>query len=305
MSTPAPAAPAAPAAPTPAASAALTPPAPAPAPAAAPAAPSPPPGASAAPTGDWTTTLDDDSKGYIANKGFKSPAEVLNSYRNLEKLHGAGPEKLVKLPEDMNTPEGRALRERLGAPKEAKDYGLDKIMPAADKGGDPKLAEWAAGVFHEIGLPVRDAEKIMTRLNERNQASLTAAKENYVSMLSQGETALKKEWGAAYDQNINLARQGMKALELDGKEVDGLERMIGRERLFKKLKSIGAGVGEGVFVGGRPAADGALAPEQARQKLKELNGDPVWAKRFLSGETEAKQQMEKLQRMAYPGEMTV
>lgn len=299
-------APAAPAAPPPAASASLNAPVAPPASAAAPAAPLGTPAASAAPgaaNGDWTTALAEDDRGYVANKGFKTPNDVLTSYRNLEKTFGVPQDRLLKLPEDMNTPEGRAVWEKLGAPKTAAEYGLDKLVPK--EGGDPKLAEWASEVFHETGLPRTAAEKIITKWNERTQAAQAADKENYVSMITQGEAALKKEWGAAYEQNVNLAKQGRKALELNDQELDGLEKMIGRERLFKKLRTIGAGIGEANYVAGRPAADGAMAPEQARQKLNELKGDALFTKRYLGGDSEARAQMDRLQRMAFPGELTV
>lgn len=290
------------------ASGALNAPTPPPASATPPAATgTPPPAPSAASTppaatgGDWTTGLNDDAKGYVQNKGFKNPGDVLESYRNLEKLHGVPQDRILKLPENMDSPEGRAVRERLGLPKTAAEYGLDKIIPKEAA----KFAEWAAQTFHEIGLPLKDAEKIITKWNERSQAAQAQTKENYEASITTGEQALKKDWGAAYDQKINLAKQGVRALELSGPELDQLERVIGRERLFKKLSAIGAGVGEAPFVQGRPAAEGIVAPEQARQKIQELKNDQLWVKRFLGGDIEAKGQMERYQKMAYPDMITV
>lgn len=304
MTTPAPAAPAAPSAPAPpAASAALNAPVAPPA-SAAPVTPPLTPGAPATPPqGDWTSTLDEDSKGYVQNKGFKTPNEVLNSYRQLEKTFGVPQDRLLKLPENMDSPEGRAIMERLGMPKTPAEYGLDKLVPK--EGGDPKLAEWAAEVFHKTGLPQKAAEEIITKWNERSQAAQKANQENIVAAITQGDAALKKDWGAAYEQNIQIAKAGMRALELKPEEVDTLDRIMGRERLFKKLQSIGKGIGEATFVSGRPAADGVLAPEQARQKIKELGMDSNWVKRFSNGDSEAKALMERMQRMAYPGEITV
>lgn len=252
---------------------------------------------------DWTAGLADDAKGYIQNKGFKTPADVLESYRQLEKTFGVPQDRLLKLPEDMNTPEGRAIRERLGAPKEAKDYGLDKLVPK--EGGDPKLAEWASTVFHEIGVPVRDAENILKKWNERAELNQKASKDNYEAMITNGEAALKKDWGAAYERNINMAKSGARVLELKGEELDALERVMGRERLFKKLQVIGQGTGEAGFVTGRPSGDSIVSPEQARQRLTEMRMDPVFTKRFLAGEMQAKQEMERMQKMAYPGDFTI
>lgn len=261
------------------------------------------PAAAPVANGDWTTGFSDDLKGYVANKGYQNPAQLADAYRNLEKLRGVPQERLLQLPENMDTPEGRAVWEKLGAPKTPQDYGLDKLVPK--EGGDPKLAEWAAGVFHENGLPIKAAEKIMTKWNERMDAAKAASKENFNAMILQGDAVLKKEWGAAYDQNVNLAKAGMRALELDGPAIDTLERLQGREKLFKTLQKIGAGVGEAGFVPGRPAADGALAPEQARQKIAESMRDPLFSKRYLGGDTDAKNQMQKWHQMAYPGEFTL
>ncbi len=248
---------------------------------------------------DWTTGLAEDDRGYVTNKGFKTPQDVLTSYRNLEKTFGVPQERLLKLPENLDSPEARAVWERLGAPKEAKDYNLVK------DGTDKQLAEWAQGIFHETGIPVKAAEKIIAKWNERATAEQTQSKEKFDSMVTNSEAALKKDWGAAYEQNINLAKQGVKALELTGAEVDGLERTIGRERLFKKLRDIGAGIGEAPFVGGRPAPDAHMGPEQARQKLNEMMQDRGFTTKFIAGDTEAKAQMERLQKMAYPGEIMV
>ncbi len=301
-------APAATGTPAPSASAALNGSTPPPAPAAQPTPPATPPAQQHAPAPtpgasppDWISSLPDDAKGYAQNKGFKTPAEVLESYRNLEKFHGVPQDRLLKMPETMDSPEGRALREKLGLPKTAAEYGLDKLV---SKERAP-FAEWASKTFHEIGLPLKDAEMLITKWNERGLATQAAAKDNYEAAITQGEMALKKDWGAAYEQKINLAKQGLRALELTGPEVDALEKVMGRERLFKKLSTIGAGVGESQFVTGRPAAEGIVAPEQARQKIQDLKADPLWTKRFLSGDAQAKLDMEKYQKMAHPEMITI
>src|ERR1700744_2257527 len=44
-------------------------------------------GGSAA-TVDWSTGLSEDLRGYAANKGWKGPADIVESYRGMEKLLG-------------------------------------------------------------------------------------------------------------------------------------------------------------------------------------------------------------------------
>ena len=33
---------------------------------------------------DWTTGLNEDTRGFVQNRGFKDPGMVLDSYRNME-----------------------------------------------------------------------------------------------------------------------------------------------------------------------------------------------------------------------------
>src|SRR5690606_18358521 len=69
---------------------------------------------------DWTSGFSDDLKGFVQNKGFKDPASVLDSYRNLEKLMGTPKERLLRLPENMD--DANAMGEiytRLGRPQTA------------------------------------------------------------------------------------------------------------------------------------------------------------------------------------------
>ncbi len=268
-------------------------------PATPPTTPPAPPAAPPAPP-DWTSGFNDNLKGMIQNKGFKGPADLAESYYNFEKLQGVPQDRLLKLPENMNTPEGRAIMERLGTPKDAKGYSLEKFVP---KDGDAKLAEWAGEVFNKGNLTTVQAEVVMQAWNDRQTAQIAANQENQKASILQADANLKKEWGMAYDRNINLAKSGMAALELDAKTVDALEALQGREKLFKTLQKIGAGVGEATFVTGRPAGDGMMAPEQARNRIKELGSDQNFVQRLMKGDVAAKKEWQKAHEMAGGGLM--
>lgn len=287
-------------------------PAPAPGAAAAPAAPAPASTTMTTPTPitpapavsevpSWTSTLSEDARAYVTTKGFKDPAAVLDSYRNFEKLQGVPQDRLLKLPENMDSPEGRAILEKLGLPKAANEYGLEKYAPKED----PKAMDKISAAFHEAGVTRQAADKFVAKMQAEQVAGQKAAKENHAAMIVQGDVALKKEWGQAYEQNLNIAKAGVNALGLDGKTLDILESTQGREKLFKMLHKIGAGVGEANFVAGRPAADGILAPEQARARIKDLMIDKGFTSRLAQNDKDAKSQWQKLHEMAHPGEFTI
>lgn len=244
----------------------------------------------------WTSSFNDDQKAFVLNKGYKGPADVIDSYRNLEKLHGVPAERLLKLPESMDTPEGRAIFERLGAPKEAKEYGLE-----APKGTDPKITETLTSAFHEAGITKTAAQKIMAKLVADQEARNAQALENAKAAVATGDLALKKDWGAAYEQNTNLAKEAARVLGMTEAQVNALGAGLGHEATMKLFHKLSGAVRESDFIGGRPPA-GILAPEQAKSEIKNLRNDADFSRRLLSGETEAKQKWERLHQQAFVGE---
>lgn len=247
---------------------------------------------------EWTSGFNDEMKGFVQNKGWKSAQEVADSYRNLEKLHGVPQDRLLKLPESMESPDAQAIWEKLGKPKDAKGYSLK----VPEKGGDPKLAEWAADVFHKSNLTTDQANKVMNAWNERMGAAQAQAVENERAAATLAATDLRTEWGAAYDKNLNLANEAGKVLGWDATKLNALKAAIGPKEALKILVDIGNSVSESKFVGGRPAGDGTVTPDQAKSELAELYKDASFVKKYTSGDYDAVQRMTKLQKMANPGD---
>lgn len=271
-----------------------------------PAPPAPPTpassGASATPPPtqtEWTSGFSDEIKGYIQKKGFKDAGTLAESYVNLEKLHSAGPDKLLKLPESWESPEAQALWERLGKPKDAKGYELK----VPEKGGDPKLAEWAADVFHKGNLTASQAQAVMTAWNARQEAVTAQTAENQKMAAAAADTALKQEWGAAFDKNKNLVDAAARVGGMSNEDVAALSTAIGPKKAAELLLKVGNSLTEAAFVAGRPAADGTVTPDQARSQLEDLKRDQGFVQRYLAGDFDAKRKMEHLQKMANPGDM--
>lgn len=260
-------------------------------------------GASGTPASDWTTGFDDGMKGFIQNKGFKNPSDLASAYQNLEKFHGVPADRMIKLPENMDTPEGRAVWERLGAPKDPKEYNL----PMPKENADPKMAEVFSQKFAELGVPKSMAEKITNTWNEYIQGSQAARNENAKVMLVQEQTALKKEWGAAHDQNVQIGREAAKKFGFDEATLSKIEGGMGYQGLMKLMHRLGTAVGEHNYISGNRSEGfgDAMAPTQAKSKMDSLLGDPTFKARYLSGDKAALDQMTKLSAMAAPGDFSV
>jgi len=234
---------------------------------------------------DWTAGFSDDTKGFVQNKGYKGPQDVIDSYRGLEKLLGVPPERIIKLPESMDQPEARAVWERLGTPKEAKDYGLDANL-ATD--------------FLEIGVPKEMAAKIVAKQAERQKLADAANVENQKTLLANADLALKKEWGMAYDQNRAIVDASARNLGLKEEEVASLGQVLGMDKAMKLLHGLGVKTGEHSFVTGQQVSSSVLSPEQARQRKAELMKDNGFVTKLYSGDVEARKTWDRVHQQMSP-----
>jgi hypothetical protein len=256
-------------------------------------APTPATGETPTPTTTWTSGLNDEVKGWVENKGFKDPAAVIDSYRNFEKLMGAPKERIIKLPEKSDDPAWNDIYGRLGRPGDPKEYDL-KAIP------DPKFGEFSKKTFHELGLTKKQGEALAEKWKEYYSAGATEASQAADAKAAQEESDLKKEWGTAHEQNINIAKRAAAMFKLDPDSVDGLEKTMGYKKTMAFLHEIGSKLGEGTFIGGEGGNSGALTPAAALNQINTLMADSTFSHKYSNGDAEAKAKMEALHKMAYP-----
>ncbi len=249
---------------------------------------------------DWTSSLNESQRLFVQNKGFKQPAEALESYRNLETLMGVPKERLLKLPEAPDAPEWGEVYDRLGRPKNANEYTFKE--PEGVK-GDPQFKDWAQKQFHALGLTKSQGETLAAKWNEYAQGDVAKQKETYAANLKVEQGALQKEWGAAYEQQIKTCFKAAQTFGLGQEDVTKLENALGYSATLKFLAKVGAKVGEDSFVMGDGAGSGfqgALTPERAQAEITELKKDKDFLRRYSSGDREAFKKMERLHQFAYP-----
>lgn len=245
---------------------------------------------------DWTSGLNEDMKAYVSNKGFKTPDDVLNSYRNFEKLQGVPQDRLLKLPESMEAPEARAIWERLGAPKEAKEYNFE-----VPKGADPKDFETISGEFHKLGVPKSMAQNIIKALSGLELAKQKIRTDAVTAAATTAEANLRTEWGAAYDKNKNIVEQAATTLGLTKEQLNIIGAALGPEGAPKLLLKLGSATQEHAFVPGQQSSDTALAPQAAEAKIKELMSNSDFTRRLLNGDLAAKSEWQRAHEMASQG----
>ncbi len=247
---------------------------------------------------DWTTNLPDDFKNYVQTKGFKDPHAVLDSYRNLEKLMGAPKERLLTLPENDDVEAWKPIYDRLGRPAKPEEYNFK--LP--EEAGGEKLTGFLRSQFHELGLSKKQGEELMKRYQDHFTNEVKDIETQMQANLDNDQKALQKEWGAAHQQNLNIAAKAAQAFGLEAETIDKLEAAMGYSGVMKFLHNVGARLGEGKFEGPRNGGggNGVLSPEQAQAKIRELNTDASYRQKLLDGDVKIKAEWDRLHAQAYP-----
>jgi hypothetical protein len=250
-------------------------------------------------SGKWYDTYDADTKDYLTQKGFQDPKAVVDSYRNLEKLRGVPQERLLKLPEAGDEKGLSEVFEKLGKPATPEGYGLQAKDP-----NKPGFTDWAKGAFHKLNLTSQQGQELVKQFNEFSQAQEQASAAEHTAKVQEQVGALKKEWGAAYNQKVARAQAAYRQFGIPDAAIDSLEKTIGFDGVLKLFDTLGSKVGEHSFVAGDPGqsfGEGViLTPEQANARIKALKGDTEWSNRYLKGDVKARQEMERLFKMANP-----
>jgi hypothetical protein len=248
----------------------------------------------AASTGNWYDNIQDgDLKGYAQNKGWKDPVEVLNGYRNLEKLVG---QDKIPMPKGAEDKEGWArVYDSLGRPKTAEEYKLP--VPQGDSG---EFAKAASAKFHELGVSQQQAEQLAAWWNEQQQSQMSGLQTQTAAKAEAEFGQLKQEWGQAYEENINLGQRAAREFGLDQGKLEALEGAWGTKGMLEFMAKIGRGLTEHSFEGGKTTQGFGMTPEAAKERISALRNDSEWSSKYMTGNADAQAELKRLMAVAYP-----
>jgi hypothetical protein len=255
----------------------------------------------------WHNGIEAETLGFWQNKGLplENPkdfaAKLTEQYRSLEKHIGVPADRILRLPEKAEDVAGwDGVYQRLGVPKEAKDYDLTGLKFAgADL--DPAFADAMRAALQKGRVPkdaaAEVAKPILKFLEDADSAELTVA----TAKLDEEKNALKKSWGPNYDYNHLKAMEGARRLGITPEAVASLEKQIGYSAVMEAMRKIGAGTSEDTWHDGSRGPGGhPTTREGAQSKLNELMNDAAWGKRLTSGDPAARAEWEALTRQITP-----
>lgn len=217
------------------------------------------------------------------------------SYSAAEKMIGGGLENVVRFPKEANDPGWSNVWEKLGVPKEAKDYDFAAVTKYAD------------GTAIESSL--LDSIRLNAKTNNLTQAQAVSLAKETVGLidkrsdtikterqaaLEQQKTALRTAWGKDYDAKFFAAKNTALALGVKAEVIAALEASLGYDGVMDHFYQISKRTGEDRFVSGDGSRQDMLSKQEAETRLSELKKDQKWAERYLAGDVEARKQAHAL-----------
>jgi len=247
---------------------------------------------------EWANDYDHEAKVTVSKQGWKNPGDVVKSYRELRAMNDGG--EKVKIPSDPNDTEGwTALRTKLGMPETADGYEFPEVELAE---GEVDLTPALRSAAHRHGLSQTQAEGMRRDLFSEFQKI-----EDEVATKAQADQAtatseLQREWGDAYKDKMQTAKQATTLLGLDAKMNVAVEQAMGTKAFLERFAAIGESLGEhaGGAHGNQSGALGWTA-DSAREQVDAWRADPEWRQRYLAKESRTVTEYDSMMAIAHPG----
>jgi hypothetical protein len=247
---------------------------------------------------------------------------LVGGYINAQKMIGVDPKRRLTLPAASDDAKGwNDLYTALGRPEKIDGY---LVPPKGDKAAysesDLAFQKQILPVLHEAGLSQHQLEAIIPKWNALQDAALGAQNEAAAKGIQEADAALSKEWGAAKDQKLALAKTTLEYFADTLKLGDGLKQALerpgpdgkplGNDPAFARLFAhLGQQMQEDGLLGkGGPQGQGFLSPAEAQQQIAHLmgGGDAAFMKAYRTkdhpGHADAVARMKTLYEQAHPAE---
>ena len=269
----------------------------------------------------WFDGFDSETKGYLTTRTWdkKTAAEAFleasKAHREAEKFVGAPADKLLRVPDERttDTPETRTrhaeewakIHERLGKPKEAKEYDFSTVKRTGDKPLDEVLAATIRQAAFDANLNKDGAIKVAGHIVKHLDGVEAARAAEKADKLAEEKKELEKNWGANYNANKIVAEETAKRLARElglpdlPAAVNALESsgMMGYSKIMEMFRNIGTKIGEDRFVSNNNQGGTVMTLDQAKAEKADLMKDTAWRDRYLKGGSEEVRKMTALNKI--------
>lgn len=245
----------------------------------APAATDPAPAADPAPSGgeggfqapEWMNgfEVDQDIAQDPSLKAIQDVPSLIKSYVHAQKKMGM--DKTVLPNQNSTKEEWMQLYQKLGMPSDFNEYDLKQAENNALK--EDLMAEFKQTAFENNILPDQ-AQAMYDFLNNHTAGAIERMQQEQQEASSAAITALKEEWGDAFDQNVHTAKLAVN--EFGGEDLKAYLNDTGLGNDPNIIKVFNE-IGKQFFKEDNFAADSkpaySLSPSEAQQRINEITGD--------------------------------
>lgn len=246
----------------------------------------------------WYAGFDDETKGYVQNKGLsaKSLSEafstVVKMNRDADKFIGAPATEMVRLPKDPNAPEWSNVYKRLGALNAPEEYKFEGVKHSGDKPLSDALTDTLRKAAFSAHLSP-DAANVMAKEVVKHYDSTEASRlADQTAKVEAEKKILKDNWGVNGVTNMVVAKNAAVALGIDAEAVEALEKTVGYAKVMEMFRHIGSKIGEDKFISmGGSGGRQPMTKEAAVSEKADLMRDEAWVKRYNAGGVDEKRKM--------------
>jgi hypothetical protein len=217
-------------------------------------------------SGAWYDSLDEDTRGYLENKGWFKPNESkpedvllenIKAYRELEKFKGANEKDLLKLPKEGDEEGLNEFYKKLGRPDEPSGY---EFKPLEGQTPNEDMLAVMQDVMFKNGIPKEQGEALFSEY-AKLEAQIA---EQYAETINADQELqlheLKKEWGDQYNERKDLALRAAKMFGMESQDVDMMAAGWGTKKTYDMLSKMGDVLREDSRIDGDSTASFGMSP---------------------------------------------
>lgn len=226
-------------------------------------------------TVDWTSTLGEEEKALLGIKGWKTPADPIKGYKELEKLVGRDKLAMPKRDKDGNFDQAdfERVMSQLGRPKDPKEYKTSPNFKLPEGVTvDAKLQDDFKAKLHKAGFLPHQYALVMDELAVMLDRGTKAEKEAQEKAFNESMLNLRAKWGSAYEQKAKMANNVLATFS-DKSKVDEIVRKYGNNpEIIELLANIGGSLSEESLV--KVNMSGVnLSPAEAKMQIDQIRSE--------------------------------
>jgi len=244
-------------------------------------------------TDTFTDTLPEAIRNEPSVKSFTNAGDLAKSYLHANKMVGA--DKIALPGKHATEDDWMQVYNKLGRPEKADAYQFSFEIPEENKQVISNFTE----IAHKNGLTNNQANAVVEYYNQMQTDANSSVETMAQANMAEQETALRKEWGLSYDNNLALAdnvfkthfAEGMASLTLN----DGTQ-LGNHPEFIKSLVALGKNFSEDQLT---KETNVGVSPADAQREIAKLQSSEAYTNKNHPNHEMAVQEVAQLYKIQF------